>query len=166
MQAALFGEILPIFANFVQNIATEKNAIDLLSSGLKFCSTLPKMISKCPQQKYYESCITMYYNILNLIQRLPFYKFVFTFRFFEHHIEVDKNPRNDISIIFGFVCHVRKVNNSNLYAEENIPNKSSRFKFSVLKSYLLSLIWPLKLFFAHLFRQHSRRVTPIFGYFV
>ena len=67
MQAALFGEILPIFANFVQNIATEKNAIDLLSSGLKFCSTLPKMISKCPQQKYYESCITMYYNILNLI---------------------------------------------------------------------------------------------------
>ena len=67
MQAALFGEILPIFANFVQNIATEKNAIDLLSSGLKFCSTLPKMISKCPQQKYYESCITMYYYILNLI---------------------------------------------------------------------------------------------------
>ena len=92
---------------------------------------------------------------------MPFYKFVFIFRFFEYHIEVDQNCRNDISIIFGFVCHVRKVNNSNLYAEENIPNKSSRFKFSVLKSYLLSLIWTLKLFFAHLFRQHSRRVTPI-----
>ena len=28
MQVALFGEILPIFANFVQNIGTEKNAID------------------------------------------------------------------------------------------------------------------------------------------